>query len=44
MLRPDVILTGNGGNAFTQSGWTGWLGLDLGYAVASNQARGVILL
>jgi hypothetical protein len=26
----DVILTGNGGNPFTESGWTGWTALDQG--------------
>jgi hypothetical protein len=32
----DTILTGNGGNAFTESGWTGWYDLDHGYAVFSS--------
>ncbi|HWC85969.1 MAG TPA: hypothetical protein VG388_05495 [Solirubrobacteraceae bacterium] len=31
----DTILTGNGGNAFTETGWTGWFDLDHGYAVFS---------
>jgi hypothetical protein len=30
---PDLIATGDGGNPFTQSGWTGWFDLDSGYAV-----------
>jgi hypothetical protein len=30
---PDFIQTGDGGNPFTESGWTGWLDLDHGYAV-----------
>jgi hypothetical protein len=32
----DTILTGNGGNAFAESGWTGWYDLDHGYAVFSS--------
>jgi hypothetical protein len=32
----DLIETGDGGNPFTESGWTGWLALDHGYAVHSN--------
>ena len=31
----DTILTGNGGNPFTESGWTGWYDLDHGSAVFS---------
>ncbi len=38
--KPDLIATGSGGNAFTESGWTGWFDLDSGYAVAK---RGVLL-
>jgi hypothetical protein len=30
---PDEILTGSGGNPFTQSGYTGWYSLDTGYRV-----------
>ncbi|MGP0050834.1 MAG: hypothetical protein ACLPZR_18605 [Solirubrobacteraceae bacterium] len=30
---PDVIETGEGGNPFTESGYTGWFDLDDGYAV-----------
>ncbi len=37
---PDLILTGDGGNPFTESGWTGWYALDTGYAVGT---RGVLL-
>jgi hypothetical protein len=40
---PDVILTGSGGNPFTQSGYTGWFDLDNGYAVLSAR-RGVVAL
>ncbi len=32
----ETILTGNGGNPFTESGWTGWFDLDHGFAVASG--------
>jgi hypothetical protein len=32
----DLIQTGNGGNPFTQAGWTGWFDLDNGYAVGSR--------
>jgi hypothetical protein len=31
---PDLIQTGDGGNAFTESGYTGWFDLDNGYAVS----------
>ncbi|MGH3674051.1 MAG: hypothetical protein ACRDSH_26005, partial [Pseudonocardiaceae bacterium] len=30
---PDFIQTGDGGNPFTESGFTGWFDLDHGYAV-----------
>jgi hypothetical protein len=30
---PDLIETGDGGNPFTEAGWTGWFDLDHGYAV-----------
>jgi hypothetical protein len=32
----DVILTGNGGNPFTLSGWTGWTALDQGNALTNR--------
>jgi len=32
---PDLIETGDGGNPFTESGYTGWFDLDHGYAVRS---------
>ncbi|MBV8999560.1 MAG: hypothetical protein JO304_10890 [Solirubrobacterales bacterium] len=32
----QVILTGNGGNPFTESGWTGWTDLDNGYALTNK--------
>ena len=31
-----MILTGNGGNPFTESGWTGWTALDNGYLLTNN--------
>ncbi len=34
--KPDLITTGDGGNPFTQSGYTGWFDLDHGYAVDSG--------
>jgi hypothetical protein len=37
--RSDVIETGNGGNPFTQSGWTGWFDLDHGYAVGTRSVQ-----
>ncbi len=36
----QTILTGNGGNPFTESGWTGWFGLDNGSAVTNNPSLG----
>jgi hypothetical protein len=38
----QVILTGNGGNPFTEAGWTGWFAMDAGSAV-SNAAGGATL-
>ena len=32
----DVILTGNGGNPFTLSGWTGWTALDQGNSLTNH--------
>jgi hypothetical protein len=34
---PEQILTGNGGNPFTESGWTGWTALDNGSLVTNTQ-------
>jgi hypothetical protein len=34
--EPDLIATGDGGNPFTESGWTGWFDLDNGYSVGSG--------
>jgi hypothetical protein len=36
----QVILTGNGGNPFTESGWTGWTALDNGSFLTNNPAVG----
>ncbi len=32
----DLIATGDGGNPFTESGFTGWFDLDHGYAIGSH--------
>jgi hypothetical protein len=32
----ETILTGNGGNPFTESGWTGWFAMDHGSRVAKK--------
>jgi hypothetical protein len=36
----QVILTGNGGNPFTESGWTGWTALDNGTFVTDDPSLG----
>ncbi len=36
----QVILTGNGGNPFTESGWTGWTDLDNGYFLTNDPSLG----
>jgi len=36
----QVIMTGNGGNAFTESGWTGWFDLDNGSALTNQASQG----
>ncbi|MBV8219760.1 MAG: hypothetical protein JO325_14955 [Solirubrobacterales bacterium] len=36
----QTILTGNGGNPFTESGWTGWTSLDNGTLLTNNPALG----
>ena len=35
-VQDATILTGNGGNPFTESGWTGWTDLDNGGAVTNG--------
>jgi len=42
--QPEVIETGDGGNPFTESGYTSWLALDNGYAVRSRAGGGTVLL
>jgi hypothetical protein len=37
--KPDLIATGDGGNPFTESGWTGWFDLDSGFALRSQSVR-----
>lgn len=34
--RNEVVLTGNGGDPFTLSGWTGWTALDQGSALTNH--------
>jgi hypothetical protein len=41
---PDVIETGEGGNPFTESGYTGWFDLDNGYAVHATAEGTQVLL
>jgi hypothetical protein len=36
----QVILTGNGGNPFTESGWTGWTDLDNGAFLTNDPGLG----
>ena len=36
----QVILTGNGGNPFTESGWTGWTALDNGSLLTNDPSIG----
>jgi len=36
----QVILTGNGGNPFTESGWTGWTALDNGSFLTNEPSLG----
>jgi hypothetical protein len=40
----QVILTGNGGNPFTESGWTGWTALDNGAVLTNDPSLGGPLL
>jgi hypothetical protein len=42
--RDDAILTGDGGDPFSEAGWTGWYALDNGYAIVSDRTRGAIAL
>ncbi|MGH2914117.1 MAG: hypothetical protein ACRDMX_03930, partial [Solirubrobacteraceae bacterium] len=43
-LAADSIDTGDGGNPFTASGWTGWFDLDSGYAVHSQHGHSEVLV
>jgi hypothetical protein len=36
----QVILTGNGGNPFTESGWTGWTAMDNGSFLTNDPSLG----
>jgi hypothetical protein len=38
-LGTDVIAPGDGGNPFTESGWTGWFDLDNGFQVGAHQVK-----
>jgi hypothetical protein len=40
----QVIQTGNGGNPFTESGWTGWFALDNGSAAANGSGGSSLTL
>jgi len=40
----QVILTGNGGDPFSEAGWTGWLALDAGAAVHSGPGGSALTL
>jgi hypothetical protein len=41
---PELIDTGNGGDPFTEAGYTGWFDLDNGYAVSSSGHGGTVAL
>ena len=41
---PDDIAIGDGGNPFTEAGWTGWFDLDNGYAVHTHGGAGIVSL
>jgi hypothetical protein len=40
----QVILTGNGGNPYTEAGWTGWTALDIGSAVTAGPPGSTVTL
>jgi hypothetical protein len=40
----QVIRTGNGGDPFSEAGWTGWLALDNGVAVTNSAAGSSVTL
>jgi hypothetical protein len=41
---PELVDTGDGGNPFTESGYTGWFDLDHGYSVRSGRGGNEVLL
>jgi hypothetical protein len=41
---PELIETGDGGNPFTESGFTGWFDLDHGYAISSRAQRTAVVI
>ncbi len=41
---PDFIQTGDGGNPFTESGFTGWFALDHGTAVLTGGRRSAVVV
>jgi hypothetical protein len=40
----QVILTGNGGNPYTEAGWTGWTALEIGSAVTAGSSGSTLTL
>jgi hypothetical protein len=40
----QVILTGNGGNPFTEAGWMGWLAMDNGSALTNTSSGSTLAL
>jgi hypothetical protein len=40
----QVILTGNGGNPFTEAGWMGWLAMDNGSAITGTSTGSSLML
>jgi hypothetical protein len=42
--NPDFIETGDGGNPFTESGYTGWFALDHGNAVITSGRHSAVLV
>jgi hypothetical protein len=40
----QLVLTGNGGNPFTESGWTGWTDLDTGYNLSNSTSPSTLTM
>src|SRR5205085_4373717 len=40
----QVILTGNGGNPFTEAGWTSWLAMDAGSSLTTGTGGSTLAL